>query len=96
MASVRESMNLIDYLLSILRTKLLILLSSTQLSRNLVKLTKILEKAGEEWVQKQYVLPRMNMEAKDFDNLLRTAVESGYVETQGNRPMLIKLLRKTE
>jgi len=94
--SAGKSMSLIDNLLSTLRTKILKSLSSTLLSRNLVKLTNILEKAGEEWVQRQYVLPRMNMEVKDFNSLLDTACESWYVETKGSRPMLIKLLKKPE
>jgi hypothetical protein len=88
--SVQKSILFMTNLLSELSTKLLNLLSSSWLSTNLVKLTKLLKNMGGE-AQRQHLLPRMNISAKQFEDVLRTAIESEVVEVLQGRPQLIKL-----
>jgi len=63
--SVLKSMKIIDKMLSLISDKLISLISSTWLSKNLAKLRRILqmavEKTGEEWVQRQHVIRRMHL-----------------------------------
>jgi hypothetical protein len=92
--SANKVVSIIDNLLSILSDKLLSSLSSTWLRRNLEKLSKILKDAPDDWVQRQYVLPRMKITAKQFTDVLTTAYESGIVDVKNRKPQLIKLLKK--
>jgi hypothetical protein len=92
MSSVNKAVSIIDNLLSSLSTKLLSLLSSGWLSKNLVKLTKLLE--GKDWIQRQHLLPYMNMTSKRFDEILKTAYDSNLIEVQGTRPQVIRLVKK--
>jgi hypothetical protein len=89
-ASVQKSILFMTNILSELSTKLLNLLRSSWLSSNLVKLTKLLESTGGE-AQRQHLLPRMNVTARQFDDVLRTAVESEVVEVIQGKPQIIKL-----
>lgn len=93
--SVQKSIAYNDKILSVLSTKLLNLLSETEFSRDLAKLSKVVTKCtkSDGWAERQAVLPRMNLKVKVFDEILQTAVQSGEIECQTReRKQLLRVI----
>ena len=95
--SVQKSITYNDKILSELINKLLNLLNETELTRNLVKLSKVVNNCtkSDGWAERQEILPRMNMKAKAFNEILQTSVEFGEIEckTVGRKQLLKTVVR---
>lgn len=80
--SVKKACSDIDNLLTQLSTNLLSLLTTNSVQTKLKKLTSLISKKadGEGWVQHRDLLPLMNIEARDFAQLVETALQSDAIE----------------
>ena len=93
--SVQKSMDYNDNLLSVLSNKILNKLSETEISRDLVRLSKVVCRCAKPdgWAERQDVLPRMNLKANQFEEILQTAMQSGEIECQTReRKQLLRVI----
>lgn len=77
--SIRKSYNFIMKLLDLLNTKLLTLLNKGRLSRNLVKLSRLL--ANREWHMRSKIMPYLNLRnVREFNDLISEAERQRMIE----------------
>jgi hypothetical protein len=94
--SAAKSIDFMNNVISMISDKYAKLLSLDWLSKNLAKLSSILEKQPEKKAQRQFLSPRMHVNAKQLTDVLATAEDYGMIEICKGKPMIIALLKTYE
>lgn len=94
--SASKSTDFMNTVLSMISDKYAKLLSLDWLSRNLAKLSRILEDSIDKRVERQFLGPRMHITAKQLTDVLATAADYGMVEITHGKPSTITLVKTHE